>query len=1101
MDPFSAATGIAGLVCLTMEVSKILGEQVKVLKNAPGEARDLLHELDLIEQVLHNLEGFLLSEKARGNSFKETSVLVKAMGGFKAEIEELSYKLLKLAEGGGLSQMVERGKWFFRREESLELTKTLHRYLGMFQISLNINGMYVVMFTYDVLSESPTANISSTLLSESVDDVAQDMKHIIKTISTLIPDPLEAQKTSQQFNDVLQFLTSLSNVSSELPEILQIIRRREAKWQDQESQDIIAWLSPLNFKIKQNDTLGRRREGTGNWLLKAVAFDDWMNGDSKILYCPGIPGAGKTVLTSVIVDHLVQSFQRPDVGIAYIYCNYKEEISQTTGNLISSLLQQLVESRPAIPEEVKSLYKHYKGGSTRPTIDECSRLLCLEVDKFSTVYIVIDALDECRGDRWRDVLDRVRELPPNVKLLVTSRHIPTIERYFEKQKRLEIQASDEDIKEYLHFRIARNYRLACHVKKDSTLPEKITTVIVKKADGMFLLAQLHMDSLVEKLSLGEVHNALDGLPKELDKAYDDALKRIEGQREYEVRVAKIVLRWLSFAVRPLTVQEIQCALAVEQRYLQAVEQQDINIVHNWKPDVDFLSNEDILLSLCAGLVIIDRESNIIRLVHYTTQAYFERCRDQRFPDGQKIIAMTCVIYISMNTFAEGYCPTDEILETRLQQNALFSYAAQNWGIHACGTAEQTVHDLALKFLLDNSKVLSSSQVLLIPEHRYSKYSQSPPKRFSGISLAACFGLTDTMVRLLLGNGTDPDFKDDYGRTPVSWAAARGHKAVVELLANRQDVVADSRDESGRTPLSWAAAGGHNAVVELLANRHDVAADSKDESDRTPLSWAAAGGHTAVAKLLANRHDVVADSKDESNQTPLSWAATRGHVAVVKLLADRLDVATDSKGGSGWTPLSQAAAKGHAAVVKLLADREDVVADSKDNSGWTPLSQAAAKGHTVVVELLADREDVVADTKDKFGLTPLSLAAAGGHIYVVELLANRPDVVADSKDESGRTPLSWAAAGGRRDVVELLADRGDVVADSKDKSGRTPLSWAAAGGRASVVELLVGRHDVVVDTEDVLGLTPLSLAVAGGHTTVVELLKPHNPPPPLPNTTG
>jgi ankyrin repeat protein len=56
---------------------------------------------------------------------------------------------------------------------------------------------------------------------------------------------------------------------------------------------------------------------------------------------------------------------------------------------------------------------------------------------------------------------------------------------------------------------------------------------------------------------------------------------------------------------------------------------------------------------------------------------------------------------------------------------------------------------------------------------------------------------------------------DSGRTPLSWAAERGHETVVKLLVDTGKADIDSKDNSGRTPLSWAAVGGHEAVVRLL----------------------------------------------------------------------------------------------------------------------------------------------------------------------------------------------------------------------------------------------------------------------------------------------
>jgi hypothetical protein len=143
IDPFTVATGLAGLLSLTIEVTKILYGVVNSSKNAPKNAKELLQELDQIQRVLTSLEGFLRDENAKHGSFKETSVLIVATNGFSKEIEDLKRKVQKLSIGQGLSRAVERGKWYFEEEEHQKTITTLHRYLGMFQISLTIDGMSV----------------------------------------------------------------------------------------------------------------------------------------------------------------------------------------------------------------------------------------------------------------------------------------------------------------------------------------------------------------------------------------------------------------------------------------------------------------------------------------------------------------------------------------------------------------------------------------------------------------------------------------------------------------------------------------------------------------------------------------------------------------------------------------------------------------------------------------------------------------------------------------------------------------------------------------------------------------------------------------------
>src|SRR5271170_7755755 len=110
--------------------------------------------------------------------------------------------------------------------------------------------------------------------------------------------------------------------------------------------------------------------------------------------------------------------------------------------------------------------------------------------------------------------------------------------------------------------------------------------------------------------------------------YKDAMKRIEGQVLYQEKLAKQVLSWITFAKRPLTTSELQHALAVE------VGEPKLN-------EENFSQIKD-MVSVCAGLVRVDEESGIIRLVHYTTQEYFERTQKSWFPHAETDITKTCI---------------------------------------------------------------------------------------------------------------------------------------------------------------------------------------------------------------------------------------------------------------------------------------------------------------------------------------------------------------------------------------------------------------------------------------------------------------------------
>jgi hypothetical protein len=393
----------------------------------------------------------------------------------------------------------------------------------------------------------------------------------------------------------------------------------------------------------------------------------------------------------------------------------------------------------------------------------------------------------------------------------------------------------------------------------------------------FLLASLHVDSLLDKRTKAKVISALNTLSAgsgALNDAYSKVITRIDGQLHEDSALAKTVLSWISYAQRPLTTGELCHALAVK---LDDEELDDDNI-----PDV-----EDIV-SVCADLVTVDEESNVIRLVHYTTQDYLKGIREMWNPSAQYDIASTCLAYLCFKTFRSGSCASDGEFESRLEQNTFLDYSARYWEKHAA-TVQEKVSGLAMCLLQDDHLVDCVFQTRTMHGYTYGEYSQDFPKWATGLHLAALSGLVHLceglLSRTVREKVTPVNSKDSNGRTPLSLAAAEGHETVVKVLVERDDgdVDADLKDDYGRTPLSWAAGRGHEAVVKMLVERDDVEADSIDISDRTPLLWAAMRGHEAVAKMLVKRDDVNADLKDNRGWTPLLYAAERGHEAVVKML--------------------------------------------------------------------------------------------------------------------------------------------------------------------------------------------------------------------------
>jgi hypothetical protein len=257
----------------------------------------------------------------------------------------------------------------------------------------------------------------------------------------------------------------------------------------EEHQAILDWLTPIDYTAQQQDFITRQQAGTGQWLLDSAEFQAWLKADKQTLFCPGIPGAGKTILTAVTINDLTTRFQNDSgVGIAYLYCNFRRKDDQKAQDLLASLLKQLSQQRSSLPDSVNSLYGRHKDKRTRPSLEEILGILQAVAAAYSRVFIIIDALDECQisdGCRQR-FLSGLFNLHAKcgVNLFATSRPISNIEKEFEGIPMLEIRASEEDVRRYLE---GHMFRLPGFVVRSLKLQEEIKTKIVKAVNGMYVV--------------------------------------------------------------------------------------------------------------------------------------------------------------------------------------------------------------------------------------------------------------------------------------------------------------------------------------------------------------------------------------------------------------------------------------------------------------------------------------------------------------------------------------------------------------------------------------------------------------------------------------
>lgn len=828
------------------------------------------------------------------------------------------------------------------------------------------------------------------------------------------------------------FNTSLASQASratnqKVDSIIEDTHNLRLNQNQQERNELLQWLSPLNFAPQQSDLSNRRQKETGSWLLGSHEFQEWVSKEGKTLVCQGMPGAGKTMLASLVIDRLQQIPGEENVVTAYIYCDYKRQDEQTPINLTASVTKQLLQHQDLIPENILKMYQHHQKMETRPTFEEVLEMTGSSMARLSRVYVILDALDELgnAGQVRQTLIGCLRPLQDlhHFNLMTTSRYIPSLALDFHHPLCMDVRASPEDIRRYVE---GHTSDLPKCVRENLGLQEDIATAIVESVEGMFLLAQLHIDSLKDKTSSKLIKKALEILPKgsnALDLAYDGAMQRIENQMEGFRLLAKQLLGWLTYSERLMTVKEVQHALAIEPGTREF--------------DEDNLGDIEEVLGFCAGLIIVDEETQIIRLVHYTTQEYFRRNGDRVLACAKQDIAISCLTYllyenfkdgwaneVGQKEFAEGNRDEDTLrnreekaneecrksVAARLQKYPFLEYAARYWATHARLCKQQNVKILMMSFAKDDHRVSSASQVLLVLDGRYSIFldmnGTMSRSRLSAMHIIAYFGYEE-MISELLNHGFEADAEDSTRRTPLWWAASQGHHGVVELLLSQSHVNVNNRGHFtilGRlfytaTPLGIAAQAGKDKTVKLLIEREDVDVNLPGPFDRSPLSSAAKEGHSTVVELLLTRRDIVIDSGDDAGRTPLWLAAAFGRADVVTQLLKHENVQINSKDHFGDTPLTLAASFGQQGIVEILLGCSDIEVNTQNRLGFTPLLYAVRAGWEAVVKLLLSHSDIDVNVKENGGVSPLASAVIDGNAAIVT------DVDLDPRDKEGRDVLA------------------------------------------------------------------------------------------------
>ncbi|KAL6815050.1 hypothetical protein J3E69DRAFT_370534 [Trichoderma sp. SZMC 28015] len=509
----------------------------------------------------------------------------------------------------------------------------------------------------------------------------------------------------------------LKNLDEPLKNVENTVKKLLQKVEDGTVEQALEYISTIPIGEHQQEKREARTPRTCEWLLNHSRFIEWERSSySSMLWLQGNVGAGKSFLTSKVIDHLPATRQQEaeyDEGFAYFYCSRSDPERRQTKYILRSYVSQLarVPNHPTMIEKnIYTIYLKARKEKRGLSTIECETALIELINFYSRTILVLDALDECEMDT-RETLARVlRNLVDKgggtVKVFIASRKEADIEEYLGLRKLVEISTADnkEDIEKYVEEEVAKVGGIWRSVSAE--VKEQVRKTIGEKSDGMFRWAYLQWQELKKLRTNQRIRERLGKLPKSLTEAYEEIYSRNE-----EKVILQRAVKWVLCARRPLTSEELLMATRLESN-LESVTVSD---------PID----ESTLESICSHLVVLDSQLKAWKFPHASVAEYFEsehKSWIDTAPEDVAILQVSCLIdWYSNWTLPESDDEIREFLETAPDledyldpRHPLQQYTRNYWLQHVKITTDQCqevarIPEILKRFLGSKSPQQSSSQ--------------------------------------------------------------------------------------------------------------------------------------------------------------------------------------------------------------------------------------------------------------------------------------------------------------------------------------------------------------------------------------------------------
>ncbi len=896
---------------------------------------------------------------------------------------------------------------------------------------------------------------------------------------------------------------------------------------DEKLTKIHQWLHAPDPSTNYHKALKQRQIDTGLWFLESKRYVQWKTDAASTLWLYGIPGCGKTFLSSAVIQDVLQHCDDdPGKVVAYFYFDFDDVEKQYPEAMVRSLICQLSYQCVEIPACLDLLFSACEDGR-QPSSDALLDVVQHMIQEFPQAYIILDALDECANE---DALLTILETMAgwqllNLRLLVTSRPEGDIEWSLEgfvptqNMISLHTELFDEDIQKYVRERLSDDNSLP-KWQRVPNIRREIEIAVTKGANGMyfgppaspessiadqshhrFRWAVCQLDRLAKCHSRSALQEVLATQPPALDKTYDRILCAIdERNSKYAVRV----LLWLAFSSRQLSPEEISEAVAIDVERDPSFDMQEV------------LEDPLDVLKICPSLVTIANNKldsmeespfrewmgeewtpwpkmvrQVVVLAHYSVKEYLTSERIRQGPAARysmqdaacnEVLAKSCLGYLLQ------FQRPDSLSKDNIKGFKLARYSAEFWISHVRAAVEEskTLRQVIMKLFETKGGAFLNWIRVYDPDHGSRDPDLTKPLESIPAPLyyASRAGLAEIVSRLLLESGSDVTAEGGHYGNALQVASTHGHTEVVELLLSKgADVSAKAGYYS--SALHAASHQGHDKIVKLLLSKGaDVNTKGREwgssldtASAINALQAASVKGFVKIVELLLSQGAEVG-AEGGSYGSALQAASMKGHEQIVKLLLSK-GAEVNAKGGVCGSALQGASMGGHEKTVKLLLSKGAEV-NAKGGEYGNALQLASWLGHEKVVEVLLSGGAEVNVQGECVWSNALFAASGEGHGKVRQLLISNGaevDILRQEECVYG-SALQRASGQGHEKIVELLLSNGAEV--NAEGSNGNALEVASLFGRGKIVRLLVSKGAKVNEKA-------LQDASRNGHDKVVELL--------------